>query len=202
MKLQWNRLLFLTLIKSIFYCAILFVGLGIGFTFNDWPNVSFKKEISLDKLFDVGLAVFVAVWVPFFINKKITKKSIEKDLLVEACRKHEEKEIGELESMIEKVYPKKNKIVTREANEIISKTKRVSNRLSLLVGDVFHYSKDDRLMKVVGELKNDQIRLGLITEDLRNSHPKITSESYTKSIRNISVYFKHMSELRMLINDV
>jgi len=202
MKLQWNRLLILTLLKSIFYCAILFVGLGIGFTFNDWPNISFKKEISLDKLFDVGLAVFVAVWVPFYINKKITKKSIEKDLLVEACRKHEEREVGELESMIEKVYPKKRRMVISEANDIISKTKRVSNRLSLLVDDVFHYSKDDRLREVIETLKNDQIQLGLITEDLRNSHPKITSESYTKSIRDISVYLKHMSELRMLINDV
>lgn len=202
MKLNWNRVFFLTIAKIIWFSSLLIFGLVVGLIYGDLPNVTLIRVFSLGDLSNLILAIVVAILVPFYLNKKITNRRIEKDLLIDSCHKHEDREIGDLEMLLEKTHLKQT-ISIDDAKQLISKTKRVSSRLSLLVADITHLSDGGSFRNILDKLELDQINLMKeMTKDLRNTPPIITSDSYTSSVNNIYRYLKHMSELRMLINDV
>lgn len=209
MNLSWSKIVLLTFGKIFFFGLFFFGGLGIGVILNDFPSIALKKDVSLGDIasFILAIANFIlavvaALWVPFFLNRKITSKRIEKDMLMDSCHRHEKEQLSELEKLVSITYLKQKPITKAEAGKIILVSKRVSSRLSLLLDDVLCYCKDNEVCGIVNALIRDQSSLWMeLTTNFGGSKPQITAETYRKTDQNLYAYLGHLSKLRVLINN-
>lgn len=210
MNLNWGKIILLTLVKIIIFGLFFFGGLGIGFIFNDFPFIVLKKDVSLGDIasFVLAIANFIlaivaALWIPFFLNRKITSKRVEKDMLMDSCHRHEKEQLNELEKLVSKTHLKIKPITKAEAGKIILVSKRVSSRLSLLLDDVLSYCNGNEVCEIADTLVRDQSSLWIeLTTNLGGSRPKITTETYRKTDQNIYTYLGHLSKLRVVINNI
>lgn len=179
--------------------AIFAAGIVCGIAVRDFPYLALKKEVSLGEITNIFVALFVAGYIPFFLEKTINNKRTEKDILIQECRKFE-KEIQELRTLAESAYLKRIRIKKDEANMIILKTRHVSKMLTLLEENISQYDDHQKTQKIFVDLKNNQLSLfETLTVNLRDRVPKITEDTYTKTEDIIYKYSGNITKLELFI---
>ncbi len=202
MKLRWSRVLFLTVAKSAFYIVIFLAGLGIGLLYNDVPTFTWKREFSLGDISSIILAVITPLWVPFYLDRKISNKRAGKDMIIDSCLNHEKSGLNSLENLVNEVMAQGKNISVVQATKIIQETSRLSSRLSLLIQDVEIYRSDTAIKSLTKALKTDQSMLWLeLTANLKDKSPKIIPANYHNTTQILYVYLRDLSKLKVLVNE-
>jgi hypothetical protein len=191
-----------SVIPFIFLIVIFFVGITIGIIIRDFPYLTLKKEISLGEVSSFILALFVAIYVPFILDKKINGKRIEKEILLNEC-KDLSKEIHELRLLVESSHLKFKNIPKFNAEQIISRVRNIGNMLKLLIDDFFPYKEDKEIISILNTLKSNQyLYWENLTDHLRDRRRYISIDVFNKAQIDIYEYLGNISKLRMHLNDV
>lgn len=201
MKLRWSKVLYWGLLKGIFYSFIFFFGLGMGLLFDNIPNLSWNNEMSIGDFSSIFLAIITPIWVPMYLDKKITNKRVGKDMIIESCLDHEKSGLNHLEEVVNKVMAQTKVLTKAQSSEIVQEVSRLSSRLSLIIEDI-NNSTDIEIREVIDALKRNQHDLWLcLTSNLKDKKPKITPVTYNKATKTLYIYLRNLYRLKTLINE-
>ncbi len=184
----------------VILCIYLF-GVISGAFLNDIPNITFKKEMSLGETANFILAVFIAIYIPFFLDKKINNKRIEKDIIIQASGNLNGELYDLKKTIIDPLHVSQRIVKQSEVKTILIRTRSISNMLGLLIKNVKPYVSDKDIKKITEELENNQLTFWTdLTFNLKDKNPKITQEVYLRTEKNINTYSGNISALIMRIN--
>ncbi len=195
MKLENN-------ISTYIICLILLlIGFGLGIAVISYDKLNFNTELSLGDISDIILTLFVTLYIPFFLNRKINNKRTEKDMVIQSCTNFE-LELSGLRSKLEDAYLTPNKIDKTKADRLILNIRHLSKMLSLLEKSVETYKKDATINKILKDLSDNQSSCWEnITINLRDRIRKITPDRYLESVNQLYEYSGNISQLKMQINN-
>lgn len=177
------------------------VGLGLGVCVNDFPYLSFDSKVSIVDLTNFLLTLFVAVYIPFFLNKSINNKRAEKDLLLKVCDQLEE-EMKLLKEFVDSEYVTKKSIRSDKADLIILRLKSIKNKTAQLIKNIKSYRKKNPTNKVCEELRKNVVNYwGKLTANLKDRRRKITPETYLSVEKLHNACVNNLLELRLQLND-
>ncbi len=177
------------------------VGLGLGICINDFPYLSLDTKVSIVDLTNFLLTLFVAVYIPFFLNKSINNKRAEKDLLLKVCDQLEE-EMKLLKEFVDNEYVTKKSIRSDKADLIILKSKSIKNKTAQLIKNIKTYQKKAETKKVCEELRKNQVNYWeKLTANLKDRRKKITPETYLAVEKLYNACLNNLLKLRLQMND-
>lgn len=198
MKLKFeNRHLPPTIFSILYFLSGFFVGiLSIELKY-----ITLDRNISLSEFATVLASIFIAIYIPFFLNNTINKKRIEKDILIEGYQ-NLLNEMKELKAIINEKYISQKIIKTDTATHILIKIRSQSKMLANLRRDLSLCISDKDIDDLVLKIISDHITFKKdLTITLRNRRNKITSEIYSKTENNYMSYTTNILRLKRLIND-
>lgn len=187
-------------IKYLYILLLLILGLVCGLFISDIPYLTFKRELSLGEIANFTLTLFIAIYIPFFLNKKINNKRIEKDILIQACDKINN-ELSELQKLIEPFYVSQKAITKDLSTIILLRTRRISNMLDRLINNTTQYKNNKAVKDITDTLvKNQTSYWSDLTLNVKDRRSKITQEVYLRTENNFKEYEGNISKLIMHIN--
>lgn len=182
--------------------AVLGIGFVLGVLYNDIPNMVLKKEFSLGEIANLILASFIAVYIPFFLDKKINNRRIEKDILIQSCNNIYNEIYDLKKTMIDPIYIDEAIIKKSQSKAIVIKVQLIGNMLKLAIKNSLLYINNKEVKEITESLKNNQISFWTdLTANVYDKRPKISQETYRLTEININEYSNNISELIMRINN-
>ena len=179
----------------------LLCGICIGLLVDNIPYLSFKSELSLGEVANFILGVTVAIYIPFYLAKRIDNKRVEKNLLIEECETIVIV-LHALQDYIEKPYLSQKVLAKSDSTQLLLKVRSISNRLDLLTKSISPYLEEEIVTQITKLLiSNQTIFYNDLTINLRDKNPRITSDIYLKTEQNINQYLRNLSKLKILINN-
>ncbi|NMB81865.1 MAG: hypothetical protein GYA14_08605 [Ignavibacteria bacterium] len=181
--------------------VILVSGILIGLLFNDLPYISLEKKVNLGEIANFMLAIVIALYVPFYLNRKINIKRVDKDLAIEGCNSLY-RELHRLYSLIETLMSeKKGKLSNAQAVKMLLRIRYISNMLTSLTDNYSSFTINGYINEVIEELKKIHIVFrDDVTFHLKDKNPKISDERYLNIEKTIFDYFRNIDKLKVYIN--
>ena len=179
----------------------LVVACFFGLLSKNYPSISLKSEVSVGEIADLLLVIFVAIFVPFYLERKIFSKRSEKDILINTLNNLEER-ISTLMDGVQDAYLKDKKLKKNHANLMVLEVRRISKHLSLFIEDANNYINKREIHKLIEDIKENQSDFFMLfTLNLKDKNPTITSDTYRQSEKLIFEYIGNISKLRIFINN-
>ncbi len=180
----------------------LLIGIALGVVIRDFPYLTFDTKLAVGDIASFLLTFFIAIYIPFYLDKKINNKRMEKDILIADCVKFES-DLSELHRGVEEVFLK-DKILTKlVANKIILKLRAQSNLLSILKDKISEYSRNRKFHEIIDILVKKQYSYNDdLTLNFRNRNAKISSDTFRVTELNYFSYCRNITKLKMLVNSL
>lgn len=165
-------------------------------------NPNFDHKIALSDILSYSFTLFIALYVPFSVWKKIEQSRNAKGILINKCTELqlEAKNIIELiELLINKNYPKSNKKYKHTMNLILFYFKRIWTKTILL-----KETSDDKLKKtdwkkIFQKFLNFR---NITTKDIKNKNFKISEKYFLDSFNSYLDFENEIEVMKFTINDL
>jgi hypothetical protein len=187
-------------IDLIIPIIFLIIGIVFGVIIRDFPYLTFDTKLTIGDLSSFVLTCFVAIYLPFYLNKRINNRRVEKDLLIAECNKLES-DLYEIQNFIKDIFIAQKSIKKIVQDKIIVNIRSIGNKLVLLEQDLSSYNSDRRIKTILSVLKNNQIKLHQdLTINFRSRYVRISPETYKDTESNFINYCKNITKLKLNIN--
>src|SRR3989338_741803 len=134
----------------------LIVGLIIGLIINDLPFIVLNKDITIGEISNLILTIVIALYIPFFLDKYINGKRVEKEILMEGFTKIE----VDLQIQMKTVQAMHilESVKKKDANSLILDVRSISKNLIRMEKSCTNFLNNPEVNLVVQRLKDNQVK--------------------------------------------
>ena len=188
--------------EFLFPIVTFIVGLAIGLLLNDVPYLTFDKTVSLGEISNIIIALNVAIYIPFFLDKTIKGKRLEKEMILEKFDSLESQLDFQMEAVM-KLHLKEDKVTKEEANELVLRVRALSNALVRLGNSCKTLLENQEINTQIEKLKDIQNKYWYdLTVNLKDKNPQISSDAYIRTSENVSGYLENISVVKSMVNRI
>ena len=188
--------------EFLFPIVTFIVGLAIGLLLNDVPYLTFDKTVSLGEISNIIIALIVAIYIPFFLDKTIKGKRLEKEMILEKFDSLESQLDFQMEAVM-KLHLKEDKVTKEEANELVLRVRALSNALVRLGNSCKTLLENQEINTQIEKLKDIQNKYWYdLTVNLKDKNPQISSDAYIRTSENVSGYLENISVVKSMVNRI
>ena len=183
------------------YVILFIFGITIGSFVKNIPLFTWKTEVSVAEVSNLLLTFFIAILVPFYLERNLNSKRIEKDLIIQFAEDTCE-EIRSIHLLISEFYTTQKKLNSTEKRKVHSSCKKLSNSIFAIINPCKDYENSDEIKNQIERLKtsNQKYRFN-ITKEIHLTNFKKSTDLYRKLDETLITLKNDLNKIKLCINN-
>ncbi len=191
----------INIITILVFLLVFGGGLILGLILRDIDYFTFKSEVSIGDISSLALTLFLALFIPFYLDRKLNNRRVEKDLVI-AFLDNLIQEVKLQISYIEDLHISNEVLDEKQKKKVNLNLKKLSNYLDTLIDSCENYKKDKEISQLIEQLKNLNYTFWRdLTFNIGNTDYKIDTELFQKIEPTVNSFELKLNKLKLTINN-